>query len=60
MSDEIFGGDDSRETQIKALYPAGRIGELDEVAETVLWLCSDAAPFINGHALPIDGALLAQ
>lgn len=60
MSEAIFGGDPHMESRIRALYPAGRVGRLPEVAETVVWLCSDAAPFINGHALPIDGALLAQ
>ena len=48
------------EAQVKALYPAGRVGALSEVAETVAWLFSDATSFITGHALPIDGGLLAQ
>lgn len=60
MSDAIFGGDALREAQVKALYPTGRVGALAEVAETVAWLFSDATSFITGHALPIDGGLLAQ
>ena len=60
MSEAIFGGDAGREAQVKALYPAGRVGALSEVAETVAWLFSDATSFITGHALPIDGGLLAQ
>jgi NAD(P)-dependent dehydrogenase (short-subunit alcohol dehydrogenase family) len=59
MSETIFGGDAGREAQIKALYPVGRVGLQSEVAETVAWLFSDAASFITGHALPIDGGLLA-
>jgi NAD(P)-dependent dehydrogenase (short-subunit alcohol dehydrogenase family) len=59
MSEVIFGGDAEREAQVKALYPAGRVGTLAEVAETVAWLLSDATTFITGHALPIDGGLLA-
>jgi NAD(P)-dependent dehydrogenase (short-subunit alcohol dehydrogenase family) len=59
MSETIFGGNAEREAQIKALYPAGRVGLQSEVAETVAWLFSDATSFINGHALPIDGGLLA-
>jgi NAD(P)-dependent dehydrogenase (short-subunit alcohol dehydrogenase family) len=35
--------------------PVGRIGTADEVAESVVWLCSDAASFVNGCALPVDG-----
>lgn len=60
MSEAIFGGDSVREAQVKALYPAGRVGSLSEVAETVAWFFSDATSFITGHALPIDGGLLAQ
>jgi len=60
MSDLIFGGDLEREAQVKALYPAGRVGSLAEVAGTVAWFFSDATSFITGHALPIDGGLLAQ
>ncbi len=60
MSELIFGGDAAREAQVKALYPAGRVGSLAEVAATVAWFFSDATSFITGHALPIDGGLLAQ
>jgi NAD(P)-dependent dehydrogenase (short-subunit alcohol dehydrogenase family) len=60
MSEAIFGGDAQREAQVKALYPAGRVGTLDEVAHTVAWFFTDASSFITGHALPIDGGLLAQ
>lgn len=41
-------------------HPMGRIGEPEEVAEGVLWLCSDAASFITGHLLVLDGGLIAQ
>ncbi len=38
-----------------AMHPLGRIGEADEVAAAVLWLCSDAASFVTGHAHAVDG-----
>jgi NAD(P)-dependent dehydrogenase (short-subunit alcohol dehydrogenase family) len=38
--------------------PMGRIGEPEEVAGVVLWLCSDAASYVTGHALPVDGGVV--
>ena len=40
--------------------PMGRFGMPEEVAEVVVWLCSDAASFITGHALPVDGGWVAR
>lgn len=37
------------------LHPMHRVGQPEEVADAVMWLCSDAASFITGHSLPIDG-----
>jgi len=42
------------------LNPMRRLGQADEVARAVLWLCSDAASFTNGVALPVDGGFTAQ
>ena len=43
------------EPALIALHPIGRIGTADEVANAVLWLCSDDASFVLGHALSVDG-----
>jgi len=40
--------------------PLGRIGQPDEIARAVVWLCSDAASYITGHTLAVDGDLLAM
>jgi NAD(P)-dependent dehydrogenase (short-subunit alcohol dehydrogenase family) len=39
--------------------PARRIGRPEEVADTVVWLCSDQASFVTGTTLPVDGGMLA-
>ncbi|NER35283.1 MAG: SDR family oxidoreductase [Oscillatoria sp. SIO1A7] len=46
--------------QIQAGHPLGRIGKPEEIAEAVLWLCSDKASFVTGHNLIIDGGYTAQ
>ena len=40
--------------------PIGRIGQPEEIAETAVWLCSDAASFVTGHAMSVDGGIVAQ
>lgn len=40
--------------------PMGRIGQPEEVANAVLWLSSNAASFVTGHTLPVDGGVCAQ
>ncbi len=42
-----------------AAEPIGRLGGPEEIAAAVLWLCSPAASFVIGHALAIDGGILA-
>lgn len=45
---------------MKAKVPMGRPGEPEEVARAAVWLCSDEASYITGHALPVDGGIVAD
>ena len=60
MVERILAGDPEVEAQFTALEPMGRMGRPEEIADTVLWLCSDRASFVTGHALVADGGLVAQ
>jgi NAD(P)-dependent dehydrogenase (short-subunit alcohol dehydrogenase family) len=40
--------------------PVARMGKPAEIAEAVAWLCSDAASFVTGMAMPVDGGMTAQ
>jgi A-factor type gamma-butyrolactone 1'-reductase (1S-forming) len=37
-----------------------RLGDAQETAEAIAWLCSDAASFVNGAALPVDGGVTSR
>ncbi len=52
--------DCTENSNINNRYPTGRIGTDKEVADAVLWLCSDSASFITGSIITIDGGLTAK
>lgn len=55
MMDRFSGGTDEGRARVIAQEPVGRMGTPEEIAAAVLWLCSDEAAFVVGHALVIDG-----
>jgi NAD(P)-dependent dehydrogenase (short-subunit alcohol dehydrogenase family) len=59
MVDRITGKDKEAEKKFIGMEPVGRMGHPEEVAEAVVWLCSDAASFVTGHALSVDGGWIA-
>jgi NAD(P)-dependent dehydrogenase (short-subunit alcohol dehydrogenase family) len=56
----VHGDNLAARAQMAARHPLGRITEPEDVAQAVVWLCSDAASFVTGHTLVIDGGILAQ
>lgn len=52
-------GDPNKELAISGLHPVGRVGQPEEVAAAVLYLCSSDASFSTGIALPVDGGSTA-
>ena len=48
------------EARWKETVPAGRIGRPAEAAEAIVWLCSDAASYVTGHSMIVDGGLTAM
>ncbi len=59
MIDRVTGKDPEVEKQYISMEPIGRMGDPEEVAEAVIWLCSDAASFVTGVAMPVDGGFIA-
>jgi NAD(P)-dependent dehydrogenase (short-subunit alcohol dehydrogenase family) len=55
MMGRFSGGTPEGRERVIDLEPVGRMGKPEEIAAAVLWLCSDAAAFVVGHALVIDG-----
>jgi NAD(P)-dependent dehydrogenase (short-subunit alcohol dehydrogenase family) len=45
---------------VEAAHPIGRLGEPREIAEAVVWLVSDAASFMTGQPLAVDGGFVAH
>ena len=60
MMDRFTGGTSQGREQVIVEEPIGRMGQPEEIANAVVWLCSDAAAFVVGHALVIDGGQTVQ
>lgn len=55
MMQRFTGSTSKGRKRVIAQEPVGRMGSPEEIAAAVIWLCSDAATFIVGHAMVIDG-----
>ena len=59
MVDRVSGNRPDILDKMIAAEPIGRSGQPEEIAEAVVWLCSDAASFVTGHAMAVDGGAVA-
>ena len=60
LIEEALTSNPEMEAQIIERHPVGRMGRPEEIAEAVVWLCSDAASFVTGHTMTVDGGYVAQ
>ncbi len=60
MQDPVLHGDPEIEAQIGARHPSGRMGVAEEVTAAIHWLCSNAASFVTGCVMTVDGGYVAQ
>ena len=59
MMDRLTTTDTSSEQLAASIVPMGRMGQPEEIAATVVFLCSDAASYITGQSLVVDGGYTA-
>jgi len=60
MVDRLADGMNMKKEDMTTFHPIGRLGRVEEVAEAVLWLCSDKASFVTGHSMMVDGGFTAR
>jgi len=60
MLEHIFSLNPANREKYTAAAPIGRLADPQEVAEVVIWLCTDASAYVTGVALPVDGGWVAQ
>jgi len=60
MNEELTATNPEMVKAMDQKVPMGRIGEPEEVAAAAIFLCSDEASYITGHALPVDGGIVAD
>jgi len=57
LMEKLLDSDQDKDGEFYRIVPMGRIAGPEEMAEAVIWLCSDAASFVTGLTMPVDGGL---
>lgn len=60
MIEKSIGGDAERQKLVASTVPMGRMGRSEEIAAAAVWLCSDAASFVSGESMAVDGASVCR
>jgi NAD(P)-dependent dehydrogenase (short-subunit alcohol dehydrogenase family) len=60
MARAFIGNDAALEKLMMDTSPMGRMGKPEEMAQAAVWLCSDAASFVSGESLLVDGASVCR
>lgn len=60
MIDRFTGKDKAIEVPFAKVQPVGRLGEPEEIADAVLWLCGKGGSFVTGAPIPVDGGWVAK
>ncbi|HBI68775.1 MAG TPA: short chain dehydrogenase, partial [Massilia sp.] len=59
MLARALGGEAALEKKLRAAHPMDRFAEPHEIANAILWLCSEQSSFVTGHQLTADGGFTA-
>jgi NAD(P)-dependent dehydrogenase (short-subunit alcohol dehydrogenase family) len=61
MADQmVAGGQGEALKAMEKMIPMGRVGQPEEIADAVLWLCSSAASYITGQSISVDGGFVMR
>jgi NAD(P)-dependent dehydrogenase (short-subunit alcohol dehydrogenase family) len=61
MADQmVAGGQRAALEAMTASIPMGRHGRPEEIADAVLWLCSDASSYVTGQSISVDGGFIMR
>ena len=60
LMERIYSSNPELKAQADSWQPIGRTARPEEIAEAVIWLCSDKASFVVGHMMTIDGGLVVR